>query len=256
MSRSADVLARIRADPQALISTLFRLGGDGAIESIAAADGGWGQEATADLLKVLRDRGVFEPGIDSQDLENLTLASLAGRETSVREWLRGAVPDLVTPSLASAVLVRASGEPSCAGNDFWGLEGSVAFLVSAALAMPAPVAGQAASLFAWRLKAPIEPPYGNRCFLWLALAVLSACDRSLGITMQELSAIARETLAADAAAAGEGGNGDGLPLRFRVEGPRWIELVDLARERLGADDGGELGERFDRIRTRMGEAMP
>ncbi len=256
MTAPAQRVALFRPDPDALISTLFRMGGDGAIATIAAADGGWGQEGTADLLRGLRERGGFEPGIDSQDLENLALASLAGRETSVREWLRGAVPDLVTPSLASAVLVRASGEPSCAGNDFWGLEGSVAFLESAALAMPAPVAGQAASLFAWRLEDPIEPPYGNRCFLWLALAVLSACDRSLGIAVPELSAIARETLAADAATAGEGGDGDGLPLRFRVEGPRWIELVDLARERLGADDGGELGELFDRIRTRMGEAMP
>ena len=256
MTGPAELLASFRPDPDALISTLFRMGGDGAIATIAAADGGWGQDGTADLLTRLRERGVFEPGIDSQDLENLTLASLAGREKSVREGLRGAVPELVTPSLASAVLVRASGEPSCAGNDFWGLEGSVAFLVSAALAMPAPVAGQAASLFAWRLEASIEPPYGNRCFLWLALAVLSACDRSLGITMPELSAIARQTLAADAASAGEGGDGDGLPLRFRVERPRWIELVALARERLGPVDGGELGELFDRILGRMGDATP
>lgn len=124
MTRPADLLARFRADPDALISTLFRLGGDGTIATIAAADGGWGQDGTVDLLKGLRDRGVFEPGMDSQDLENLTLASLAGRERSLREWLRDAVPDLVTPSLASAVLVRASGDPSCAANDFWGLEGS------------------------------------------------------------------------------------------------------------------------------------
>ena len=75
MTGPAELLASFRPDPDALISTLLRMGGDGAIATIAAADGGWGQEGTADMLRGLRERGVLEPGIDSQDLENLTLAS-------------------------------------------------------------------------------------------------------------------------------------------------------------------------------------
>jgi hypothetical protein len=238
------IRARFRPDPHAALATLFRMGGDEAIETIAMGDGGWGREQTEELLVRLRETGSFVRSVEWQDLENLTLTSLIGRDRSQAE-----ADAPVAPALASAILIRATGEPICAGNDFGGSEGAVARLISAALVLPTPIAAETASLLAWRLRSPIEPPYGTRCFLWLGLVVLAACEGALGITPGEVAELGRAALDADQTG---GDGGLSLALGFRVEGPTWGELVDRARKRIGPD-GGDAAAMLRRIVARMGE---
>jgi len=202
------------------------------------------RRTAAELLRDLRETGGFARGVEGQDLENLTLTSLVGRNRSPAE-----ADAPVAPALASAILIRATGEPICAGNDFWGSEGAVARLISAALVLPSPIAAETASLLAWRLRSPIEPPYGTRCFLWLGLVVLAACEATLGVTPGEVAELGRAALDADEAG---GDGGLSLALGFRVEGPTWVALVGRARTRL-APDGSDAAATLERIVARMGK---
>lgn len=248
MQDHSTLLLRFRPSPAAFIAAMFERGGDEAIGEIASADGGWGLSETTELLRGLRELGEFPRHLDSQDVENLQLASLGCRQWRLGRILRAPAPDLFVPTLASAILVRASGDTASVGIDLFGIEGRVALVAAAALALPAPSARQAASLFAWRLAAPMDPQYGTRCFLWLAILVIAAGDRSLGCAGADLAALARQTLATDA---GEPQR-DGLHLRFRVDGRRWTELLSFAKSRINVAESPELLALIDGIKERMG----
>lgn len=159
------------------VRSLLRSASSEAIDHIACADSGWGEDETRETLALLSAEDRFDGPIEWQVVENLQLCAWAGREQSPRHDVRLDPHLLHARALSCAVLVRGSGDPVNRTDWFFALHNPVVQLVSSSVVCAVPTVEETRSLFAWRLGRPrFALEEEDMALLRVALLILCARD--------------------------------------------------------------------------------